>query len=320
MRKIYFRADAGANIGYGHFVRTLALADMLNDNFDCTFFTQTPTNYQRTEVAKVCKLVDLPSDDSKFDLFLNYLTGEEIVVLDNYFFTTDYQRQIKIRGCKLVCIDDIHDKHYVADVVINHGVVNSFDFDTESYTRLCLGFDWLLLRKPFIELIEKENYKARTNKVVFAFGASDMYNLTDYVANILNENNIQSIGIIGDGFKHRTKKYKNVRFFKNISDRDVADLFSLSEYAILPASSMCLEAISCGTKLLTGYFVDNQKEFARYMTNNGYAYDLGNMSLVSFENKLREVLFQIENSNISITPLIFPKGTQDRFINLFHAL
>ena len=28
-KKIYFRADASAQIGYGHFIRTLAIADML---------------------------------------------------------------------------------------------------------------------------------------------------------------------------------------------------------------------------------------------------------------------------------------------------
>ena len=36
-QRIYFRADAGREIGYGHFIRTLALADMLKDDFDCVF-------------------------------------------------------------------------------------------------------------------------------------------------------------------------------------------------------------------------------------------------------------------------------------------
>ena len=83
-RKIFFRADAAAHIGYGHFVRSLALADMLKDDFDCTFFTMSPTRYQQEEVAKVCKLVSLPSDDSRFDIFLGMISGDEIVVLDNY--------------------------------------------------------------------------------------------------------------------------------------------------------------------------------------------------------------------------------------------
>ncbi len=30
---IYFRADANAQIGYGHFIRTLALADLLCNSY-----------------------------------------------------------------------------------------------------------------------------------------------------------------------------------------------------------------------------------------------------------------------------------------------
>ena len=32
MKKIYFRADAGADIGYGHFIRSLSLASILKDS------------------------------------------------------------------------------------------------------------------------------------------------------------------------------------------------------------------------------------------------------------------------------------------------
>ena len=88
-KKVYFRADAGQSIGYGHFIRSLALADMLKYDFDCTFFTQTPTEYQKQEAEKVCPLVALPADDTKFGLFLDQLMGDEIVVLDNYFLLSD---------------------------------------------------------------------------------------------------------------------------------------------------------------------------------------------------------------------------------------
>ena len=36
-RRLFFRADAGPGIGYGHFVRSLALASMLKDCFECRF-------------------------------------------------------------------------------------------------------------------------------------------------------------------------------------------------------------------------------------------------------------------------------------------
>ena len=40
MKKIYFRADAGADIGYGHFIRSLSLASILKDKFECALFTK----------------------------------------------------------------------------------------------------------------------------------------------------------------------------------------------------------------------------------------------------------------------------------------
>ena len=58
-RKIYFRADASATIGYGHFIRTLALVDMLKDDFDCIFFTTSPSAYQIEEMGKVCRYIAL---------------------------------------------------------------------------------------------------------------------------------------------------------------------------------------------------------------------------------------------------------------------
>lgn len=71
MQKIYFRADASATIGYGHFIRTLALADMLKDDFDCTFFTCHPTSYQVSEMEKVCPFIPLQEETHSAD-FLSH--------------------------------------------------------------------------------------------------------------------------------------------------------------------------------------------------------------------------------------------------------
>ena len=319
-RKIYFRADASPSIGYGHFIRTLALADMLKSNFECTFFTQSPTDYQLEQVAMVCPIVALPSDDNRFDLFLSYLTGDEIVVLDNYFYTTEYEKQIKIKGSKLVCIDDMHNRHYYADVIINQGIISEEQYSKELYTRLCHGFDWLLLRAPFLNNIECPIFNIRKNKVIFSFGGSDMYNLSSKVANILEQEKIQSIGIIGDGFRGNIENYKYVDFKTKISAQEVADLFSCSEYAILPASTMCLEAIACGVKLLMGYYVDNQKEFSDYMGNNGYSYNLGNMTLNCFEDTIIKVLRKITYGGISLPNTKFVGGIKERYVNLFYSL
>ena len=250
--KIFFRADADVNIGYGHFIRTLALADMLREDFDCTFFTQTPTQYQKDEVNRVCKLVELPSNDSKFQEFIDMLLGDEIVVLDNYFFTSDYQKKIKERGCKLVCVDDMHDKHYFSDVVINHALTDKRLFLREPYTKLCLGLDWALLRKPFLEhnLIPEQRVKG---ECIVAFGGVDKLNLSTKYSKLLSNNDYikKIIVIIGDGFSFEAdlKLIPKVEIHKKLSAIQVANLFKRVEFAILPTSTICIEALACGCKV-----------------------------------------------------------------------
>ena len=42
---------------------------MLKDDFECVFYTQEPTEYQKRAVGEVCDLVALPSDETKFVYF-----------------------------------------------------------------------------------------------------------------------------------------------------------------------------------------------------------------------------------------------------------
>ena len=265
MKKIYFRADAGSAIGYGHFVRSLALADMLKDDFECIFVTQSPTEYQKSEVAKVCELIEMPATDEKFGMFLEMLQGNEIVVLDNYFYGTDYQRAIKAKGCRLVCIDDMHDKHYVADVVINHALGFSVgQFSVEPYTQLCLGQSYALLRKPFLDIPRKIQHEG--NHVFICFGGADIYNLTcKCVGSIIDSGLFSEIyTIVGDAYQHRLalEQYKSrhsgLQIFSNIDSRAIADLLLQTDLAIVPASSILWEALSRQVRCIYGYYVENQ--------------------------------------------------------------
>lgn len=275
-RKVYFRADAGPNIGYGHYIRSLALADMLKQDFDCTMFTQMPTDYQLRECEAVCPIVALPDDDSKFEKFLEYLRGDEIVVLDNYFFTTDYQRAIKAKGCKLVCIDDMHDKHYVADVVINHGCTGASLFDIEPYTKLCLGMDYALLRRPFWKPAKCERIP---KTYAICFGGSDAYNITYKYANELSKKNGKIIAVVGDSYQYEDtlKTLPNVEIRKRLSADEMASLFSSVENVICSVSTTCYEALRCGARVYAGWYVDNQKEVYEMWAKNGYILPLGNL-------------------------------------------
>ncbi len=281
--KIYFRADAGPEIGYGHFIRSLALADMLKQDFDCTMFTQMPTEYQLREAQNICPIVALPSDNSKFDIFLNQLHGDEIVVLDNYFYTTDYQHAIKAKGCKLVCIDDMHDKHYVADVVINHGVDDNTHYSIEPYTKLCLGHKFALLRKPFLDITEQRNREK--GMIVVCFGGSDPHNLTkQYVEYLIMCQGVsQVIAIVGDGYQYKEEleRISNVEVLSQLTASAMSALFRSTEAVVCSASTTAYEALACSAKVYAGWYVDNQREFYKCLCTYNAIVPLGNL----LENK-----------------------------------
>lgn len=278
MQRVCFRADASAAIGYGHFIRTLALADMLKNDFDCVFYTQYPSEYQRKECKNVCKLVELPADDTRFQLFLDGLKGNEIVVLDNYFYTTDYQRAIKEKGCKLVCIDDTHDKHYVADAVVNHGFATESVFSKEEYTQLYTGPNYALLRSPFLKA--DDTIKRNDNRWVVCFGGSDQNDYTGEAVRQLKKrsDNPEIVAVVGDSYQHvQQLQEAGVAVRQRLSADEMAELFRSAVNVVCSASSVCFEALACGCKVYAGYYVENQRDFYENLKKRGHIIPLGEL-------------------------------------------
>ena len=318
-RTVIFRADAGLDIGYGHFIRSLALADMLKESFECVFVTQTPSNYQKKEISKVCKLIELPSDNRKFKLFLNIIRGNEIVVLDNYFFTADYQKRIKERGCDVVCIDDLHDKHYFADIVINYACDKIGLFSVEPYTQCFLGLEWMLLRNPFLHAQGLNYKKSDTENLVLCFGGADIHNLTDrMIVSFINKyKDIQINAIIGDHYSSTlSEKIKSkVNFYKNIPSEKLISLFKHCTFTVLSASTICLEALACGAKTITGYCNESQKEFYHYLVSQKYVIGLGNWDFF-IENDIHSLIKSTKAKPIGLNL----KDIPGKYVEMFKEL
>lgn len=291
-RKIYFRADASATIGYGHFVRTLALADMLKNDFDCTFFTSSPSAYQIEEMGKVCNHISL-NEETKFEDFINLLKGDEIVVLDNYFYTTEYQKQIKEKGCKLACVDDLHNRHFVCDLILNPALLSDSQYDAESYTVMCLGLEYALLRRPFLQ--QNNMVTKKTGSWLLAFGGSDYDNMTEkYLSFLQDDERVKSITVIvGDAYKYHDnlKKYSKASVYKNLTAEEMSVKMQQAEYAVLPSSTISIEALACGCKIANGYFVDNQIETAEMYKREGYCVGLGDLHKVSDASFIDDLLY-----------------------------
>lgn len=328
LKNIIFRADGGSIVGMGHFIRTLALAEMLKEDFYCIYATQSPSAYQINAIEKVCQeWINLPSDESHFPIFLNLLKGDEIVVLDNYYYTTDYQHCIKSKGCKLVCIDDMHDKHFIADVIINHAEgISESHYIAKKHTKFCLGYQFALLRKEY--LIEINNQSSKKYSCLVILGGADPLNLTAKIISMIVPLKFQlSIAVVvGAGYnnEHLFKPFNNVELFKGIESSKVFQLMQESELGIFSASTIAIEAIAARLPFICGYYVDNQKEIYLGIETNNLAICVGNYLQTSpndFANAFKQLsIKEIADRIVMKQKTLLDKKSKDRFIKTFNSL
>ena len=182
-KKIFIRVDIDKKIGSGHYVRCIALAEILKKYFDIYFFSTNITN---------SVLIDLKNNKFKFirikkqEDFFKKITYKSIVILDGYKFNINYQEKIKKYTKNLIVLDDRSNTNYDANYVINFSFKKNF---LASKKNIFTGIEYFPIRKPFRI---KKNYFQKKIKIKTAFvcfGGTDPYNLTKSTVKILTKFN-----------------------------------------------------------------------------------------------------------------------------------
>ncbi len=321
-RIVYFRADADSEIGYGHFTRTLALAEVLSNRYDCRFVTKSPSEFQRSCLKGICQLIELPSGQNRFDVFANKIEGGEIVVLDNYFYNEDYENRLRQKGASVLLIDNLHTRHSCADAVLGFAMgLKASEYSVEPYTKLFLGPGYSLLRKPFIEQLSKkhpaiEDYDGL--KVVISFGGSERSGLASQIAQLLIESKrVRRITVIGNSLS--TPGDKHIIFKNGLSASEMRDEFVNNDLAILPASTTIFEALACGILIIGGYIVDNQVINYSHILESGGIIGCGDFFNFFNHIQIRNI---IESGTLKgYNPhCIIPSTVEQNLISIFESL
>ena len=170
-------------------------------------------------------------------------------------------------------------------------------FDVEPYTHLCLGFDYALLRRPFIQV---SNTVKLPNSWFISFGGTDFLNLTEKILKAIHDDpRVDSITVvIGDAYKYieNLKNYPKATIEKNLTAEEMADVMRKAQYAILPSSSVCIEALACRCKVAAGFFVSNQQPYHDEWSRNGFIWGLGNIA----ENIHSGIIDQLSESSLYV--------------------
>ena len=287
---IVFRADGSTSQGLGHLYRSAALADMLRGTYQVVLaYESMPAGVVKTMASVYAEIIPLKNTEPLRQaeelrhLALSVNGNNEdvpvIVVLDGYHFDTEYQRRVRSGLVRVVCIDDIHDCHFVADVVINHASsARAEDYSTEAYTRLCFGPAYALVAAPFRRAAQTKRNDGQRG-VLICLGGADPLNLTKRIVQIVLEKvNSRCYVIIGPAHPDRDSIQAlealhpdRLEIHESCSQQELAALMIKCDRAITSPSTISLEYLTVGGMLYLEKYVDNQTEIYTDFLEKGYA-------------------------------------------------
>ncbi len=225
--QIIFRTDSSIDIGTGHVMRCLALADeFASKGAKCEFICRNHTGnvielirskgyfchiLQVEDVKNINEL--FPDLDKVEPAHLNWLGSSQIndakscvrilsskvtdlLILDHYSIDFRWEREVSKYVGKLMVIDDLADRKHSCDLLLDQ----SFGRNYEEYmplvpyrTKLLCGSQYALLRPEF-SLIREYSINRRINpklqELLINLGGVDKDNITGKVLQALDKSNL----------------------------------------------------------------------------------------------------------------------------------
>ena len=290
---LIIRADANAEMGAGHLMRCLALAQAWKDaGGGATFITacQNEDLLQRLreEGFDIHLLTQPYPDPSDCDYTKDILAGypSAWIVLDGYHFNEVYQQQVKELGHRLLVIDDMaHLKHYYADIVLNQNLhAEQLQYSCEPYTRLLLGTRYVLLRREFLAWKDwRREIPEVARRVLVTLGGGDPENHTLKVIQALQKLNIPDLEatvIIGASNPHAgvleaAARQSHIPVCLIRDARNMPELMAWADMGISGGGSTSLEIAYMGLANCTIVLANNQAQLAQAMQQRGMTINLG---------------------------------------------
>jgi UDP-2,4-diacetamido-2,4,6-trideoxy-beta-L-altropyranose hydrolase len=296
---LIIRADASANIGVGHLMRCVALAQAWKaEGRQVIFITACDSNALRQrlldedfQVVIVERPYPDPGDWEQTSRVLAAYPGAWLI-LDGYHFDAEYQRRIKEAGHQLLVIDDMaYLDHYYADIVLNQNIhAEQLQYSCEPYTRLLLGTKYVLLRREFLKWGGwKREIPEVARKILVTLGGSDPDNVTLKVIRALQQmevDGLEATVVVGASNPHYEELQSAVqdsrlpiRLGSNLTN--MSDLMAWADVAVSAGGSTCWELAFMGLPAVVLELAKNQQDIAVALDKAGLAIALGCHSKVS---------------------------------------
>ncbi|MBH68456.1 MAG: UDP-2,4-diacetamido-2,4,6-trideoxy-beta-L-altropyranose hydrolase [Rhodospirillaceae bacterium] len=171
------RVDADENIGMGHYMRCLALANSWCRRGGSAVIL-TNCAYEQKLYPSGIEVVSVSGKyrNSRQLLDLAKNKNADWIVVDGYHFSVEFIEELSGYGCRVLLIDDGADlEHYRVDVVLNQNIYASPSmYAGKAKAKLLLGPNYALIRPRFwAEKRWKRDFSSKASRLLVIFGGSD---------------------------------------------------------------------------------------------------------------------------------------------------
>ena len=299
--KVIFRVDASLKMGTGHVMRCLTLAQTLKENganvkFICrrhkgSLIDKIRSNGFDVHALEVSEEIETDNklvhshwlgatQQQDSDECIDVLSSEGVdwLIVDHYALDEDWHCNLKPYYRKLMVIDDLADRKFDCDLMLNQNL----DAQPEDYKnkvtgkcKLLLGCDYTLLRTEFSELRERALEKRKTTKkiknILISVGGSDVHNKTYDILQKIDDD-LNTVVILGSLSPHNKmiNNYAKDKNIKVIIDADnMAELMFEADLAIGAGGSTSWERCCLGLPTLLYITAENQRMVAENLEKKG---------------------------------------------------
>ena len=292
--KVIFRVDASLKMGTGHVMRCLTLAQTLKENganvkFICrrhegSLIDKIRSNGFDVHALEVSEEIETDNklvhshwlgatQQQDSDECIDVLSSEGVdwLIVDHYALDEDWHCNLKPYYRKLMVIDDLADKIFDCDVLLNQNLgaqIEDYKNKISDNCELLLGCNYALLRPEFSDLrgraLEKRKKTIVINNILITMGGNDNENITyDILQQLDGKYNITVV--LGGSPVHKDMiiDYAEGKNIKVIIDADnMAELMFEADLAIGTGGSTSWERCCLGLPTLLYITAENQRMVA----------------------------------------------------------
>ena len=299
-KNILIRIDSSSQIGLGHLMRTLLLANALMQDFKITYVTQNLKGNQNHLIEqngfahKIVKSMDC----EEFLAIINEL-HPALCIIDHYGIDSDYEAKIQTI-CPLLVFDDEFKMHH-ADIVLNHSfIAKKNDYDYLKNTKILAGSSYTLLKDDFLS--HKNRFipigTLKNKKILITLGGSDPLGLSLPIKKTLlriekslHPKGTPHVHIVTTSANPKLSTLKVADKELIIDSKNMAKLMQKYDLIITSASTSLLETFALKKPFIAIQCASNQSQTVDLLRKQNLKNVIAKFSLASLKSALNEVQY-----------------------------